>query len=47
MLNKVLPQELSCLLIMLLDDLVETGVVELSEECKIVYIGDDDSKTFF
>jgi len=46
-LDELLSQESTCLFVVLLDYLVEAGVVELCEEGQVVNIGDDDGETLF
>lgn len=47
MLDELLAQESTCLLVVLLDNLVEAGVVELCEKGEVVNICNDDGETFF
>ncbi len=47
MLYKFLAEKTAGLLVVLLDDLVEAGVVELGEEGEVVYVCDDDGEALF
>ncbi|KAI3491675.1 hypothetical protein L1887_43987 [Cichorium endivia] len=46
-LYEFLAEETAGLLVVLLDDLVEAGVVELGEEGEVVYVCDDDGEALF